>query len=203
MKPEERIRIALPAPASRIPLTTHCRGTLIASSLRSLRDRGLHERYVAKLDPRHRDTILLAIASSWLEMTASVAHYEACDQLGLTPDEQMEIGMNVSHSVSETFLRTVLRLVGSAGATPWLGLEQFGRIHERLFLGGAATIIEVGPKDARVEVHGLPLSHIPYFRNGFRGVIRAGCELFCRRAYVTAIPKLCTATTLGFRAMWA
>ena len=61
----------------------------------------------------------------------------------------------------------------------------------------------LGPKEARIEGLGLPLSRIPYFRTAFRGLNEASCELFCAKAYAKEIGELCTPVSIGFRVSWA
>jgi hypothetical protein len=36
-----------------------------------------------------------------------------------------------------------------------------------------------------------------------RGVVCGMLEMFCTRVYMTDMPRLCTATTLGYRIAWA
>jgi hypothetical protein len=47
------------------------------------------------------------------------------------------------------------------------------------------AVVKLGPKEARVELVGLPLLAIPYFCHGYRGVFAAAVELFCERVYVS------------------
>ena len=41
------------------------------------------------------------------------------------------------------------------------------------------------------------MAGIPYFRNGYRSLLQVGGELFCKRSFVSDIPKLCSQTTLA------
>ena len=64
------------------------------------------------------------------------------------------------------------------------------------------SVIKVGPKDAVVEVVGLPLVAVPYFRVAMRGMFQAACELVCRRAYVQEVHRK-GAANAGLRIAWA
>jgi hypothetical protein len=75
---------------------TAIRSTLITSSLSSLRDRGLFARYDALQTSSHRQKILNAVAGEWLPLEVALAHYHACDALGLSEAEQFAIGKDVS-----------------------------------------------------------------------------------------------------------
>jgi hypothetical protein len=136
-------------------------------------------------------------------MELGMAHYEACDALSLPESEQMAIGKEVGLKIQGTFLGTMLKLAKGAGVTPWLCLGQYQRLYDRLLTGGGIVVTKVGPKEARLECHNLPLSRIAYFRTAFRGVNEASCELFCTRAYVVEIKSLCTSISLGYRISWA
>jgi hypothetical protein len=82
-------------------------------------------------------------------------------------------------------------------------LAQFQRLFERIFKGGGTRVVKYGPKEARIDIVGLPLAAFPCFRAGFQGMIKSGGELFCTRAYVSEVPRFCTATTIGYRCAWA
>ena len=58
--------LPFPAPPAELGLATQVRTTLIATSLQSLRARGLLDRYTKLLQGRHKETILTAVAGSWL-----------------------------------------------------------------------------------------------------------------------------------------
>ena len=116
-EPEVIVPFALPR--EKLPLATQVRSTLVASSLRSVRGHGFYDRYVALLDPGWRDAVLHAVAGVWLPLAAGVAHYKACDALGVSPAEQMEIGREVGDRIQGTFLASMVRVAKGAGVTPW------------------------------------------------------------------------------------
>jgi hypothetical protein len=177
------------------------RSTLIASSVRALRERGRLDDYARLLDPLWRDLPMQAIAATWLPLDAGRAHYAACDALGFSVAEQVAIGRQVGDRVNATFLGTMLRAAKGVGVTPWLGLPHCRKLYERLFDGGDVCVTKTGPKDARMELAGNPLVTLSYFRQGLRGMWTAALELFCSRAYVTEAAR--TETSLRLRISWA
>lgn len=164
---------------------TDVRTTLLGSSMAILKDRGLTDRYYAMLPRQHHAAMRELIIGVWAPVELAVAHYQTLDRLGFTTSEQFELGRTYTLGIQKTFLGTILRLAGS-GASPFTALQQLPRIAGRAFQGGSPAAFRCGPKDARIEYRGFPLGKIPYFREGFRGLITGSLELFCRRAFVTA-----------------
>jgi len=133
----------------------------------------------------------------------AIDHYTAVNALGLSYAESAQAGAVVGEKIQATLLGTVARLARTSGVTPWTVLAQFQRLFERIFKGGGTRIVKLGPKEARIDVSGLRLAAFPCFRAGFQGMIKSGGELFCTRAYVSEVPRLCTSTTIGYRCAWA
>lgn len=196
--------VVLPFPTSgALGEASQVRSTLLASSLASLRRHDLFERYVALLSPEHRDTVLSSVAGQWLPMPVARAHYLACDQLGLAPAVQVEIGGEVSIKIHDTFLGVVIRTAKQAGVTPWLLLARGHQMYSRIFDGGGGIrVIRYGPKEARADIVGIPLLSIPYFRNALRGLYHAAISLFCLQAYVQEIARDATPTRASLRLSW-
>jgi hypothetical protein len=190
-------------PREQLTKATGVRSTLIASSVKSVRARGLFDRYLEGLDAQWRDTILQTVAGIWLPLGAGVAHYRACDALGLSAAEQYAIGREVGDRVHGTFLSAMVRAAKSVGVTPWNALAYTGKLYERLFEGGGMCVERLGPKEARCEMANNAIAGIPYFRNGFRGLYAAGVELFCTKAYVQDVAKQSTPTSCVMRISWA
>jgi hypothetical protein len=189
-------------PSSNIAPLTSVRGTLLTSSIGTLRARHHSDAYVKHLAPAYRDAVLGAIAGTWVPIEVGVAHYEACEALRLGPAEQVLMGVEVSTRIQATFLGTLTKLITGAGATPWTGLTHVERLWDRVAIGGGARYEALGPKEARIEVRCAPLARIPYFRIAFRGIIQAGCELLCKKAYVRDVPEFCTSAMVGYRLAW-
>lgn len=177
------------APPAVVGRVTQVRSTLLQSSLNSLRTHGLYERYLTVLDPAYREIVLGSLAPEWLPLDVAEAHYGACDALQLTPEEMQRIGEDVGDRIQGTFLGTVVKRARSFGLTPWVLLNQFERLWGRLMLGGGVGVYKTAPKDARVEVHHLPLARFAYFRTGFCGVISAGIKLGAGQSVIVRVAK--------------
>ena len=199
---QEEIIVPLSAPRDRIVNVTQFRSTLLTSSLKSLKDRRLIDKYLSILPEKHHDAVRACIAGVWLPIDLAMAHYESCEALGLPLEEQLAIGQEVGLKIQGTFLGTMLKLATGAGVTPWLALSQYQRLWDRLMVGGGVVVTKVGPKEARLELINVPLARIPYFRTALRGVNTASCKLFCTAVYVEEVRKLCTPLALGFRISW-
>lgn len=193
--------LPLPAPPSALAPVSSVRSTLILSSLHSLRARGLLDRYVQRVAPGPRETLLAAVAGTWLPVDAALAHYEACGALGLDVGQQLEIAMEVGRHVNGTFLGTMLRLARSVGVTPWSALAQSARLHQRLFLGGGISVTRRSDKDADVLLVCNPLCGLEYFRVGVRGVYQAALQPLCQRV-ATYEQRTHRGRTMSLRISW-
>jgi hypothetical protein len=185
----------------RVPSVSQVRSTLLSSSLRAMRERGLLETYRARLPPEHHAAILDSVAGTWLEIASVLEHYRAVDSLGLTTGEAVAMGAAIGEAVHGTVLGTAVRLAKGAGLTPWVALKQCGRLWERLFVGGDVSVEKVGPKEAVLEMLGLPIFRYGYFRASTRGLVQSGLSLFCLKAYATELDV--TPTSLAYRLAWA
>lgn len=196
--------VILPFPTSgALGEATQVRSTLLASSIASLRRHDLFDRYVALLSHEHRDAVLSSVAGQWLPMPVGRAHYHACDQLGLTAAQQVQIGSEVSIKIHDTFLGVVIRTAKQAGVTPWIVLSRGHQMYSRLFDGGGGVrVIRYGPKEARADIVGIPLLSIPYFRNAMRGIYQAAIGLFCVQAYVQEMARESGPTRASLRLSW-
>jgi hypothetical protein len=201
--PAEEAIVPFDCPKEQVQPATHFRSTWLVSSVTTLRARGLFDRYLAALPARFHDTVTGPVAGVWLPIEIAVSHYEACEKLKLSSDEQVAIGRSVTEFVHRTSFSLAIRLVKEAGVTPWTCLALQKRLWQRVWQGGDVAVFKLGPKEARVEGVGWPCSRVPYCRSALRGVLLAQTELFCRRAFVRDIPGLCTSTSLGYRVAWA
>ena len=185
----EEVVVPFSAPQGQAGPVYAIRSTLLSISMKSLRERGLYERYLANLSGPHRQMILGTIAGEWLDVEAAFAHYEACDALGLSPQEQREIGGAVGDKQQRTFFAFLVRAAKAAGVTPWTALEYVHGARERGFKGGDVSVTKLGPKEVRVTITGLLLVRIPYFRHGMLGAQAAALRLFASRIYVRDVSR--------------
>jgi hypothetical protein len=196
--------LPFPAPPVTLGQATEVRSTLLATSLQSIRKHGLLDLYQRHLTGPFKETVLTAVAGSWLPINAAKAHYLACDALRLEPAVQLAIGMEVGDRVNGTFLGFMVRTAKTAGVTPWHALAQATKLYFRVFQGGGGIAIgELGPKEARVELVGNMLYDIDYFRNGCRGFFQAATRLFCNRVYTYDLSRGRNANGMTLRISWA
>jgi hypothetical protein len=166
-----------------------------------LRERNLLETYRGRLPTAHHEAIFGAVAGTWLEITTVLEHYRAVDGLGFTTGEAVAMGASIGDSLHGTVLGTAVRLAKGAGVTPWVALGQCGRMWDRLFVGGDVGVDKVGPKEAVLQMMGLPLFRYGYFRASTRGLVQVGLALFCSKVYVTEVTA--TPSALSYRVAWA
>lgn len=176
-----------PALPEAIGELSHVRGTLLASSIQSLRFRGLFDRYATLLPDSHRDRVLNSVAGEWLTAEIAHAHYTACDALKLGVEEQISMGHDVSRRTHETFLGLIVKMARGVGVTPWVVFPKINSLYMRIFRGGGIQITRLGPKDARIQTVGLSPLSIPYFRNAYLGMYEAGVGLFASNIQVRAL----------------
>jgi hypothetical protein len=199
----EETLVPLPAPRAQIASATRFRSTWIVSSLDALREAGHFDRYLIKLGFENRDAILETVAGAWLPMATARAHYDACDRLGLTSEQQLAMGRAVGKRTQASIMSTVVKAARGIGITPWAILPQMPRLWMRGVDGGsAAAIHRLGPKEARVEFVACELLDVQYFRNAIRGVLLGSSTLFCERGYVHELPQR-RAGDVAFRLQWA
>lgn len=178
------VLIALPSTISPV---TAIRSTLIQSSLNTLRKRGHFERYLRLVSPQHKAALLESLAPEWLPLEVANAHYRACDELGLSTGELLEIGEDVGERIQGTFIGTLVRKARTVGLTPWVPLGQFERLWGRLIMGGAVGLTRTGPKDCSVDNRMLDLCQYDYFRAAFCGVVASGIKLGAGRAVTVRV----------------
>ena len=196
---DARVRVPLP---SHVEPTSEFRSTWLSSSIRALRERDLWNAYLEILPAEFHEVVETHVAGMWLPMEVAMAHYEACDALPLGATEMYEIGAEVCTRVHGTLLGVVVKMAKSAGANPWMALERTPRLWDRIWVGGALALYELGPKEAQLEVHGWPAARYQYTRNAIRGVLHGVVSLFCRRAYVRERTAFCDHDRLVWRISW-
>jgi hypothetical protein len=200
---DEEILIALPSPRSLVPRATHVRGSWLSSSVRTLREDGLFERYLPLLPPEHHATMTTAAATEWYPIEVAIAHYGACDRLELSAHQIMEAGIRATRYAHATVIGVAAKLaVGGGEPTPWTIFGNVQRLWDRSWSGGGIGVTKLGPTEMRLELVGWPLAHLRHTRIGMRGVLIGIAEVFCKKAYAREIEEMCTPLTLGYRLAW-
>jgi hypothetical protein len=194
--------IVLPFPTTVAPVR-HARSTILLGSIAALRQAGHFERYSAALAPEHKSELLHAVAGTWIAVEVARSHYRACESLGLSPEEEVELGRVTFERTGDTMFGTVLRLAKGAGVTPWTLLPHLQRFWQRGYDGGGLSVWRLGPKESRIELAQCSLSDARYFRNAVRGLFGTVVQLFCTRAYMQEIPAARKPGCMALRAQWA
>lgn len=173
--------ILIPHP-SRIEQASQVRSTLLQSSITTLKAHGHYERWHALMEPAHRQTVLEALGPTWVPIEVALAHYRACDELGISMLDLQALGRVTGDRLQGTFLATLSRTARSAGITPWTALPHFDRMWARIIKGGSVQLQRVGPKDMLLDVRHARLTQYEYFRQGYCGLVTAGLILLSARA---------------------
>jgi hypothetical protein len=203
MGSSEDVFLPFPGRPDALPVVSQVKSTLLVSSVRGLRDHGHFERYQERLDPRFHEPVLSAIAGVWMPLEVADAHYRTIDSLGLTALQQATLGAAASERLGSSVFATIATLAKTSGVTPWTGLRHFQRFFERFFVGGGTQVLKLGPKDARIDIVGLPLLDIPYFVNAYRVLIETlGVPFFCQKLYVTTVASRGVPGSVAYRGSW-
>jgi hypothetical protein len=193
--------VVVPFPSPIVPLS-EVRTIVLLSSHDALRKHNLFGAYLARLES-HRDALVSMSAGTWVPSDVAVAHYRACDRLGLSQTRAIELGRMVSQATHNVLASTALRMARELGATPWTLFEQADRFWMRAWKGSAISVVRVGPKDAHISIAGMPLATIPYFRFATGGFIAAIAEFVATKAFVRHVASECTENKLGYHLAWA
>ena len=197
------ILVALPRPEATLGAATAFRSTWVVSSLGTIRELGHEAAYFRNLPREHHETLTTAVAATWIPIDVAVAHYRACDALGLSSDEQIAIGRRVADKMKGTVFGTMVKMAREVGVTPWSFLGRIDRFWNRCGQGGGVETARVGPKEARLRLVACELGSVEYFRNAMSGVLQVGTELFCRQAFVRELPSLRRPMGAAWRVQWA
>jgi hypothetical protein len=155
---------------------THVRSTLLQTSLRMVKSIGSYERWLASVDPLHRDMIIESVAPTWLPIEVGLAHYLACDTFGLDDPALDQIGQTVGEQLQSTWLSAATKMLRTAGITSQAAVR-FGRFWPRICQGGGLQIALLGPKELNIALCDAVLPRSRYFRGTFVGNVRVAFKL--------------------------
>jgi hypothetical protein len=162
---------------------SYLRGTTMAASLQVLEEQGLSASFWRVLPAAHRDALRELVAASWVEVAVGNAYYTALDSLALSTDQMILIGRQAAERVQSAFIATLIR--GMRGAvTPATVMSRMDTLWARSFRGGAVRVVEEGPKDMRVEVHGAEFLGLRYTRVALTGYYEQTLASTAKRIYV-------------------
>jgi hypothetical protein len=164
------------------PQVTDLRGSLVVGALRLLKDGEHFERYMAMVPPERRDVVNFSLASSWI--TSEIAHgfFSSIDNLQLSDSQIAKMGERLGTHILDNLFATLVRSARSAGADTgvWFVMRQCERVWSRVYQGGGCTLIQTGPKDAILEVHGVPFAESRCFRMMHGAFMRGMVQMVAR-----------------------
>ena len=192
--------LLVPFPSPLRPIR-HARSTVLVGSIAVLRAGDRWDAYLKALPSVHEEVLLHAVAATWISIDAAVAHYQTCDTLGFTPEQESTNGRGVYDHAGGTIFGTVTKMARGVGVTPWTLFTQLQRFWARGYDGGGVSVRKLGPKEARIDVGESPLAESRYYRNALRGLVTAAAEMFCTKAYARELPR--ARASVSYRVQWA
>jgi hypothetical protein len=160
------------------------RGTLLHSSVARLREHDYLERWRQFVGPTLASEIEQTLPGTWTDIAIAVAHYQACDRLGLGPREIDAIGQSVGDNLQNVLVSLGARAARTAGFDPKTGVRVFEKLFYRLFDGGSLQVLQTGPKDLVLELVGLRMTASSYFRTAYCGHLKTAAKFVGVRAVV-------------------
>lgn len=191
----------LPAPVESLRDVTEVKGSMVVASIRGLREEGHYDRYLANLAPALRDVIPFITAGEWVPVGTVIAHYRACEALGLSVSENVRLGDKMATRINSNFVSTIAIIARASGVTPFTILGFAQRAFGSVFRGGAVRVVAVGEKEARLEMYRNPALSVPWHRNGWCGNVRTNLQPLCKTCRVT-VEKFDDANA-QYRVVWA
>ena len=147
---------------------------LVQSSLAELKALRLYDRYCSLIDPLALAEITEHVGPGWMPVSLAIAHYRACDALGLDSELLDSIGAHGGEKVASTLLVTSAKgAAPSAEVYPWLAVDAFWRMGRRVCEGSSSQYVKLGPKRLSIESIGNPLQAIHYYRAAHIGFLRS------------------------------
>jgi hypothetical protein len=180
----------------------HARSTILLSSINVIRASSHWDAYLAALPPAYRGALLDAVAGTWVPIEAALAHYRACDGLNLPVDVQLANGRGTFERAGATIFGTITKMAREVGVTPWTLLPHMQRFWDRGYDGGGISVVEVGPKEARIEGIQVRLLESRYYRNALRGLLSAVLGMFTVKVYIVERPNVHGDDSAVYRAQW-
>ncbi len=178
------------------------RSTLICFGLQELRARNRIDDYRQALPGWAHEAIFQAVAGVWLPIELVMAHFGACESLGMSPQECFDIGGASGRRLSASSLGALARMATQVGASPSMVLAIYQRLWARVFDGGVVEITHVGPKEAIIAYRDVPFARFDYGQHALRGANDSAFRLVAKTVYLRALPGN-TDDSLALRLSWA
>jgi hypothetical protein len=143
------------------------------------------------LPEAYRDQILYALASSWVPVAVSTAHFERLDRIPLSDTQITRMAEPMAAGLLHDRFASLGRVARSHGAEVgvWVGSKQSDRVFARMYNGGSIKVNQVGPKDAIIEVNGLPFASSRSFRLSHYAFMRSVFSFSTKPCICKALPQ--------------
>jgi hypothetical protein len=125
-----------------------------------------------------------------VDVELALAHYHACDGLGLSTNEIDAIGQQVGDHLQSVLVALGARTARAAGLDVRHAVVAFEKLFPRVFQGGSLGVIQTGPKDVMVELKSVRLTSSYYFRTAYVGHLRAAARFVGARAFYAKPARL-------------
>ncbi|MFO0660403.1 MAG: hypothetical protein U0165_11320 [Polyangiaceae bacterium] len=199
--PEEPL-YTLPTSQFTTPPLVAAKGSVLFTTWKLYRERGWFSRYVDALPRQYRDNVMSTSVADWVPLPHLQAHYDACEALNLSIDEQIEVGRVVADAVHGAFLNTLSKMAGKLGISPWIPLAQCNKLWQRSWQGGAMMVYRCGERSARLELWSVAVAQSSFHRVSMRGATLAGVEPFCGHLDIFEIPEKRTHNSYALKLVW-
>jgi hypothetical protein len=193
--------VVLPFPNPILP-HRNVRSTLLQGGFASLVDAGLKDSYLAVVPPEVRAVIEGSVAGMWIPVETALAHYMACDRIGVSSESAVAIGRGTFERTKGLLLGTAVGVAKSVGVTPWSLVPHLQRFWLRGNDGAGVGAVKLGPKEARIEVVRCPLFRSRYYRGAYRGIAMSLFELVAQKAYAHELRRGGDEESVTLRVQW-
>lgn len=197
----EEVLVPLSCAPERVAAANAIRSTTLMSSLVAIERAGKLPAYRENLPVEHRETLGALVAGTWLPMEVGLAHYATVERLEFSDEQARENGRLVAELVQNSHFAVLIRALGST-VTLWSVLPRMPAFVARLVQGGECTVVRTGPKDARIELHGIPIARFDYVRNGWAGMLEGTLGLLVRRVYAQVLSSSDSPSVASFSLSW-
>jgi hypothetical protein len=194
--------VVIPHDPTRGPVTA-VKSMLVQFSVAQVKYYGYFERYAQFIAPGLPEDLLSRLASSWLPVELVMAHYEACDKLGLSANEVARLATRVGEHLQERSYVSAAKKGRPRDFDLWTEIPVLHRMWDRLYQGGSVQVVKMGPKHQILELRGFPMNRVAYYRHAQIAVVGAAYRgLGCRLSRLEAVSSSAARDELVLRVAW-
>jgi hypothetical protein len=169
----ETREVVIPHDPKRGPLIA-VRRMLIHSSIAELIRLGLYTSYCDQISSDSLERINELLGPGWMPLELALAHYGACDKLGLEAKEIELLGSRAGAKIGDLLLPKTPQGGSQVEQQDlWKITGAFSRMQHRIYDGGSSQYSKLGPKKLLIEYKNNPLFAIDYYRSAYTGFMRS------------------------------